>query len=202
MSTAWHPSTELGQLISDLKQRHLNGGASRLVRPNVEQSGIAGQQQVAHRPKATTRPDHPYAGRLRCLGSECECCCLHDQGTNWAEATEGSPAVWARERYEWSDNRVVGTTQDSNVWQPGGTWTLTVEPRNRARGHIQVVLDRRWKAKGLLCPCGPLRPTNVQEEPAEDVERARVQPLVRRTGSMLRRSTSHTFGGGGGALAD
>jgi hypothetical protein len=75
---------------------------------------------------------------------------LHDHGPNWAEATEGSPAVWARERYEWSDNRVVGTTQDSNVWQPGGTWTLTVEPRKDAGSHIRVDLDRRWKGKGWL----------------------------------------------------
>jgi hypothetical protein len=75
---------------------------------------------------------------------------LHDRGPNWAEATEGSPAVWARERYEWWDNRVVGTTQDSNVWQPGGTWTLTVEPRNGGGSHIRVVLDRRWKGRGWL----------------------------------------------------
>ena len=75
---------------------------------------------------------------------------LHDRGPNWAEATEGSPAVWARERYEWSDNRVVGTTQESNVWQPGGTWTLTVEPRNGAGSHICMVLDRRWKGRGWL----------------------------------------------------
>ena len=69
---------------------------------------------------------------------------------NWAEATEGSPAVWARERYEWSDKRVVGTTQDSNVWQPGGTWTLTVQPRQGTGSHIRLVLDRRWKGKGWL----------------------------------------------------
>jgi hypothetical protein len=74
---------------------------------------------------------------------------LHDRGPNWAEATEGSPAVWARERYEWSDNRVVGTTQDSNVWQPGGTWTLTVEPRGSG-SHLRMVLDRRWKGRGWL----------------------------------------------------
>ena len=36
---------------------------------------------------------------------------VHDRGPNWAEVTEGNPAVWARERYEWSDSRVVGTTQ-------------------------------------------------------------------------------------------
>ena len=74
---------------------------------------------------------------------------LHDQGRDWAEATEGSAAVWARERYEWSANRIVGTTQKSNVWQPGGTWTLTAEPRDSG-SHIRVVLDRRWKGKGWM----------------------------------------------------
>jgi hypothetical protein len=75
---------------------------------------------------------------------------LHDHGPNWAEATEGSPGVWARERYEWSDNRVVGTTQDSNVFRPGGTWRLSVEPRVGGGSHIQLVLDRRFKGKGWL----------------------------------------------------
>jgi hypothetical protein len=46
--------------------------------------------------------------------------------------------------------RVVGTTQDSNVWQSGGTWTLTAEPCTGARSHVWVVLDRRWKGKGWL----------------------------------------------------
>jgi hypothetical protein len=75
---------------------------------------------------------------------------LHDRGPNWAEATEGSPSVWARERYQWSDNRVVGTTEDSNVWQPGGTWDLTVEPRNGNGSHLHLVFDRRWKGRGWL----------------------------------------------------
>jgi hypothetical protein len=70
---------------------------------------------------------------------------LHDSGSNWAEATEGSPSVWARERYEWSGNRVVGTTQDSNVFRPGGTWTLTADPRDGGGSHVRVVLDRRFK---------------------------------------------------------
>ena len=75
---------------------------------------------------------------------------LHGEGPNWAEATEGSPAVWERARYEWSGNRIVGTTQESNVWQSGGTWILSVEPRNDAGSHIQMVLDRRWKGRGWL----------------------------------------------------
>jgi hypothetical protein len=75
---------------------------------------------------------------------------LHDRGPDWAEATEGSPGVWARERYEWSDNRVVGTTKDSNVFRSGGTWTLTVEPRDGDGSHIRLVLDRRFKGRGWL----------------------------------------------------
>jgi hypothetical protein len=74
---------------------------------------------------------------------------VHGQGENWAEATEGSPGVWARERYEWSGNRVVGTTQESNVWRPGGTWTLTAEPRDGG-SHVRVVLDRRFKGRGWI----------------------------------------------------
>jgi hypothetical protein len=74
---------------------------------------------------------------------------LHSEGPHWAEATEGSPAVWERARYEWSDDRIVGTTQESNVWQPGGTWTLSVEPRSDG-SHVQMVLDRRWKGRGWL----------------------------------------------------
>jgi hypothetical protein len=75
---------------------------------------------------------------------------LHEGGPSWAEVTEGSRAVWARERYEWSGNRVVGTTQDSNVWRPGGTWTLTAEPRHGTGSHVRVVLDRRFKGKGWI----------------------------------------------------
>jgi hypothetical protein len=75
---------------------------------------------------------------------------LHDRGANWAEATEGSPGVWARERYELSGNRVVGTTQDSNVFRPGGTWQLTVEPRGGDGSHIRIVFDRRFKGRGWV----------------------------------------------------
>jgi len=74
---------------------------------------------------------------------------LHDEGVDWAEATEGSPAVWARERYEWAGDRVVGTTQESNVWRPGGTWTLTARPRDGG-SHIRIDLDRRFKGRGWI----------------------------------------------------
>jgi Polyketide cyclase / dehydrase and lipid transport len=74
---------------------------------------------------------------------------VHGQGEGWAEATEGSPSVWARERYEWSGNRVVGTTQESNVFHPGGTWTLTAEPQDGG-SRVRIVLDRRFKGRGWL----------------------------------------------------
>ena len=77
---------------------------------------------------------------------------LHDRGENWAECTEGSDVaggIWARERYEWTADRVVGTVQDSNVFA-SGTWTLTVEQRPDGGSHITVVSDRRPKGKGLL----------------------------------------------------
>jgi hypothetical protein len=100
---------------------------------------------------------------------------LHDQGPSWAEATEGSPTVWARERYEWSENRVVGTTQDSNVWQPGepGRW-------KSSRAAAAVTSGWSWTDAGrgglaLLHPGGPLRPTDPREESPEDFEPPRVQ---------------------------
>jgi hypothetical protein len=69
----------------------------------------------------------------------------------WPELGRGDgPAVWARERYEWSGNQVVGTTQDSNVFRAGGRWTLIAEPRDGAGSHIRVILERRFKGKGWL----------------------------------------------------
>ena len=45
---------------------------------------------------------------------------------------------------------MVGTTQDSNVFQPGGTCDLTVEPRNGNGSHLHLDFHRLWKAKGWL----------------------------------------------------
>jgi Polyketide cyclase / dehydrase and lipid transport len=76
---------------------------------------------------------------------------VHGQGAGWAECTEGGEAIggiWARERYEWSGNRVVGTMLDSNVFA-SGTWTLTSEPRDGG-SRTTVVFDRRFKGKGYI----------------------------------------------------
>lgn len=44
----------------------------------------------------------------------------------------------------------MDTVASSNVWQPGGTWDLTVESRNETGSHLHLVFDRRWKGKGWL----------------------------------------------------
>lgn len=45
---------------------------------------------------------------------------VHRLGAHEAEVTEGTPATWSRERYDWSDPTVVTLTQlDSNVSRNG-----------------------------------------------------------------------------------
>jgi hypothetical protein len=76
---------------------------------------------------------------------------VHDQGPDWAECTEGGGAIggiWARERYDWSGNRVVGTMLDSNVFS-SGTWSLTSESGDGG-SRTTVVFDRRFKGKGFV----------------------------------------------------
>jgi hypothetical protein len=74
---------------------------------------------------------------------------VHEIGDRWAEVTEGSDVfggIWARERYDWSTPGVVrATIQESNVWHPGGTWTLRAEPGKDGGSRLTVVRDRRAK---------------------------------------------------------
>lgn len=45
---------------------------------------------------------------------------VHDVGDGFAEATEGVPSSWSRERYEWREGNLVTLTQlDSNVARNG-----------------------------------------------------------------------------------
>lgn len=58
------------------------------------------------------------------------------------EGTDVMGGVWAHEIYDWSQpGTVVGTAQESNVFKPGGTWTMTVTPRDGG-SHITIVNDR------------------------------------------------------------
>ena len=75
---------------------------------------------------------------------------VHQVGGMSADVTEGSDmfgGIWARERYDWSEpNTVRATIQESNIYHPGGTWEMRVEPRDGG-SHVEVRHDRR--AKGL-----------------------------------------------------
>ena len=81
---------------------------------------------------------------------------VHDLGEGWADVTEGSDVfggIWARERYDWSTpGSVRATVQDSNVWHPGGTWTLRAEPGSNGGSRLTVIRDRRARTAkaGLL----------------------------------------------------
>src|SRR5439155_20701287 len=73
---------------------------------------------------------------------------LHDRGPNWAEATEGSPAVWARERYEWSGQ--PRRRDDAGLERLPARWHVDIDRRaaQRRRQPLRVVLERRFKGKG------------------------------------------------------
>lgn len=79
---------------------------------------------------------------------------VYDTGETWAEVTEGSDVmggIWARERYDWSEPGTVrGTVQESNVFQPGGTWELRVHPTNTGGSRIELTRDRRGTGKGRI----------------------------------------------------
>ncbi|WP_433158151.1 hypothetical protein [Kribbella sp. CA-247076] len=73
---------------------------------------------------------------------------VHDQGPGYADVTEGSPGVWERLHYDWSDpNHVVLTTTDSNIWggHSGHTYTL----RRRADGATEIDVEIVRDGKNL-----------------------------------------------------
>jgi len=92
----------------------------------------------AQRPRLWPNID-PRAYRVRSLA------------TGRAEVTEGSAVlggVWARESYDWSQPGTVrATVQESNIFQPGGTWELCTTPQPGGGCRIEVTVRRR--AKGL-----------------------------------------------------
>jgi hypothetical protein len=71
---------------------------------------------------------------------------LHDQGTTWAEVTEGSDAgggVWQRLRYDWSAPDVVTlTVLDSNAFGRGSRWTYRLEPDGSGGTLIDLTVVR------------------------------------------------------------
>ena len=71
---------------------------------------------------------------------------VHDQGSGYADVTEGSGGVWERLHYDWSDpRRITMTTTDSNLWgrRSGHTYTLT--PRPDGTTDVDAVVVRQGK---------------------------------------------------------
>jgi len=71
---------------------------------------------------------------------------VHHLGLSDADVTEGSPAIWERLYYDWSDpDHVVLTTTDSNVWggESGHSYTFTRQPDGTT--DIDVVIVREGK---------------------------------------------------------
>jgi hypothetical protein len=74
---------------------------------------------------------------------------VHEQGDNWAIATEGTEVmggIWARERYEWTPGVVSATVIESNIFS-SGAWELRAEPNGNGGSLIHVVNDPSRRAK-------------------------------------------------------
>jgi hypothetical protein len=72
---------------------------------------------------------------------------VHAVGPDWAEATEGLPGSWSRERYDWSTPGVVTLTQlAGNIVETMGSIRYTISPA--AHGGSQIVCDRERHFRG------------------------------------------------------
>lgn len=105
---------------------------------------------------------------------------LHDSGPNWADATEGSPAVWAREHYEWSGQ--PDRRDDAGLERLGARRHL--DP-NRPAAHRQrqpyphrSPPTLQGQGLDLLPGRRSLRAAHVQAQPAKDARRARPPRLA------------------------
>jgi hypothetical protein len=73
-----------------------------------------------------------------------------DRGEGWAKVREGTDSlgIWAVERYEWREQVITATVQDSNAAQAGGTWRMELRPRSGGGSVLNIAMDRR--AKGFV----------------------------------------------------
>src|SRR5215472_17547068 len=69
---------------------------------------------------------------------------VHQRGAKDADVTEGSPAIWERLHYDWSNpNHVVLKTTASNTWggRSGHTYNFTRNPDGTTDINVDVVRD-------------------------------------------------------------
>jgi hypothetical protein len=108
-------------------------------------------------------------GRAKLFGNSAdEYLKVHDQGPGQADVTEGSGGVWERLHYDWSDpNRVVMTTNDSNVWggHSGHTYTFTRQADGTTDVDAVVVRDgKNVKGKALAVVLGTVGKSRLEKE--------------------------------------
>lgn len=78
---------------------------------------------------------------------------VHDSGETFIDVTEANFFVVGvfseRSRYEWSEpGAVVGTVLESNVFQPGSTFTLRARPRPGGGSSVELHIRRTFQ-RGL-----------------------------------------------------
>lgn len=79
---------------------------------------------------------------------------VHERGDTWAVVTEGSsrPALWARERYDWSvPGQVSWKAEASNFCAPGSGIVITGVPDGAGGSRVRVDWERK-----LTSPAGYL----------------------------------------------
>jgi hypothetical protein len=81
---------------------------------------------------------------------------VHEQGSGWADITEGNRIGWELERYGWdvAAGTVSATTSDSNLWAPGSGWDYKITPQPSGT-LVDVTARRIGKGiKGTLVGAG------------------------------------------------
>ena len=72
---------------------------------------------------------------------------VHGVGPGWAEATEGIPAAWSRERYDWSSPGSVTLTQlDGNIIERPGMIQYTINAGAGDGSHIVCERERHYRS--------------------------------------------------------
>jgi len=68
------------------------------------------------------------------------------------EGTHVLGGLWAKERYDWSEDGVVrATVMESNTFRTGGIWQMTVRPTDVGGSHVELLWNRRGSGlKGLV----------------------------------------------------
>ncbi len=75
---------------------------------------------------------------------------VHSVGDHVAEIEEGEGPVWARVRYEWTEDTVRMISLSSNSHADGDTWEMRVQEREGGGSHIEIQMDFHWRGIGLF----------------------------------------------------